>query len=117
MRRLRVAKFCLGTVACLSRIVHLVACRASHSHQLTASETESVQFASLEQLDLRQLLVREVFVTLDAHLLHHMLHPGQSHWLLMSESSDGEIPLVVWHCLVTLLESTDDLRVHVNDVD
>ena len=61
--------------------------------------------------------MREVFGTLHSHLFKELLHAGLAFWVLLKVASGREVPLVVGHGLVALLQSAYYVGVHVNDVD
>ena len=61
--------------------------------------------------------MREVFGTLLFHLFDDLLHSSLALWVLPEVASGREVPLVVSHGLVALLQSADYVGVHVNDVD
>ena len=61
--------------------------------------------------------MREVFGTLYFHLFNNLLHASLALWVLPEVASGREVPLVVSHGLVALLQSAYYVGVHVNDVD
>ena len=61
--------------------------------------------------------MREVLVTLYSHLFENLLHAGLAFWVLPEVARSREVPLVVGHGLVALLQSAYYVGVHVNEVD
>ena len=61
--------------------------------------------------------MREVFVTLYSHLFKDLLHASLAFWVLPEVASGWEVPLLISHGLVALLQSAYYVGVHVNDVD
>ena len=61
--------------------------------------------------------MREVSVALYPHLFKNLLHAGLALRVLPEVASGREVPLIVSHGLVALLQGAYYVGVHVNDVD
>ena len=64
----------------------------------------------MKQLYLFKLLVGEHLIAFCPDNVKDLLHPGLALWLFFQKPLDGEVPRIVGHGLVALLEAADYLR-------
>ena len=89
----------------------------AHASKLGTREAKARKFAGFQEFDLLPFHVGELLVTCCPYFFHHALHSSHLLRLILQKLSDRQVPLVVVHRLVPLLQRSVISTVHVDQLD